>query len=393
MLVPAALAAVLALVGGTVYPDPDAAPIPDAVVVVTDGVITEVGPRASTRIPAGAESIDCRGLFITAGFQNSHAHFTEETWNDAGRQPAAVLTSHLEAMLTRWGVTTVVDTASFLQNTAALRRRIEAGEVKGPRILTAGPGLYPPNGVPYYVRDSLPPELVKLLPQPATAAEATARVAENIDGGADLIKLFTGSWVDRGRVLPMPVDLATAAVAEAHRRGKLVFTHPSNVAGLEVALAAKVDVLAHAIEDTTGFTGEHLRRMKAQNVALVPTLALFAGGSDRNRPELAAEVGAYARLGGEILFGTDTGYLPDYSIAARELELMAKAGLAWREILRSLTIAPARRFGADSRRGRVSLGMDGDLVVLGRDPARDAAALGDVRLTIRRGEVIFRRTP
>jgi imidazolonepropionase-like amidohydrolase len=75
----------------------------------------------------------------------------------------------------------------------------------------------------------------------------------------------------------MPLPIASAAVAEAHRRGKLVFAHPSNVVGLEVALAARVDVLAHAIEGTSGLTADHLRRMKAQNVSLVPTLKLFGG--------------------------------------------------------------------------------------------------------------------
>ena len=59
-----------------------------------------------------------------------------------------------------------------------------------------------------------------------------------------------GSWVARGKVLPMPEEIATAAVVESHRQGKLVFSHPSNLARLEVALRANVHVLAHAIEDT-----------------------------------------------------------------------------------------------------------------------------------------------
>jgi imidazolonepropionase-like amidohydrolase len=388
VIAPAALAVVLALVGGMVYPDPAASPIADGVVIVTDGVITAVGPRGSTRVPEGAQTIDCQGLFVTAGFQNSHAHFTEEKWIDAANQPAAALDAKLQAMLTRWGVTTVVDTASFLQNTITLRRRIESGEVKGPHILTAGLALYPPDGIPYYLRDVVPPELLKLLPQPSTDQEAIARVRENLGGGADLIKLFTGSWVARGRVLPMPVDVASAAVAESHRRGKLVFSHPSNVAGLEVALAAKVDVLAHAVENTSGLTADHFRRMKAQNMALVPTLTLFVGPDDRNNPDVVTEVGDYARLGGQILFGTDVGYLTDYG-TAREYELMARAGLTWRQILAALTTNPAERFGAAARRGRLSQGLDGDVVVLGADPARDVRAFADVRHTIRGGQLLF----
>jgi imidazolonepropionase-like amidohydrolase len=153
-----------------------------------------------------------------------------------------------------------------------------------------------------------------------------------------------------------------------------------------------VDVLAHAIEDTRGLTVDHLRRMKAQNMALVPTLTLFIGSDDRNNPGVVTEVGDYARLGGQILFGTDVGYLPDYG-TSREYELMARAGLAWREILAALTTNPAERFGAAARRGRLRKGMDGDLVVLGADPARDVRAFADVRHTIRGGQVVFTSRP
>ena len=122
-------------------------------------------------------------------------------------------------------------------------------------ILTAGLPLYPPKGVSYYLKDgSIPPDLLKLLPQPSTPQDAKSVVIQNVEGGADIIKLFTGSWVTNQRVLPMPVDIATAAVQEAHRRGRLVFAHTSSVAGLNVTLSAGVDVIAHALDDTVGLT-------------------------------------------------------------------------------------------------------------------------------------------
>jgi imidazolonepropionase-like amidohydrolase len=376
----------LALVGGKIYRSPDSSPIENGIVVIEGGSISAVGDRASVKVPPSAEVFDCSGAFVTAGFQNSHVHFTEPKWADAASQPAAVLSSQLEAMLTRYGFTTVVDTGSMLANTAALRRRIESGELPGPRILTAGSPLFPPDGIPFYLKDgSVPPELLKLLPQPSTAAEAARVVDADVDGGADIIKLFTGSWVAHGRVLPMPVDVAAAAAAEAHRRGRPVFAHPSSVAGLEVALAAHVDVLAHAVEDTRGFTADHLRRMRQQGMALVPTLTLF--GDDSNAQEIFAEVRDYARAGGDVLFGTDVGYHQIYD-PTREYDLLARAGLTWREILASLTTAPAARFGESSRRGRIAPGMEADLVLLARDPATDVRAFADVRRTIRSGRVL-----
>jgi imidazolonepropionase-like amidohydrolase len=376
----------LALVGGRVFVAPDVPVINDGVVVVTEGRIARVGPRSTTAVPAGAATIDCRGLFVTAAFQNSHVHFTEEKWADAAMQPAPKLAEQLQAMLTRYGVTTVVDTASLLPNTAELRRRIEAGEIAGPRILTAGLALYPPNGVPYYVRDTVPPDLLKLLPQPTTARQATDAVRASFDGGADLVKLFTGSWVARGQVKPMPLAVASAAAAEAHRRGKLVFAHASNLAGLESALAARVDVLAHALDDDRGWNETHVARMRAINMAMIPTLKLF-GGQEFTK-FIQAEVGTYAKSGGQILFGTDVGFLTDYD-TTDGYRLMAGAGLDWRAILASLTTAPAQRFGESARRGRIAPGLDADLVVLGADPALDVTAFADVRYTLRGGRIVY----
>ncbi len=378
----------LVLVGGTIYPSPDGAPVRDGVIVVERGRIVAVGGRAEVAIPASAQRIDCAGAAIVAGFQNSHVHLTEDHWANAARQPAAKLTQQLQAMLTRYGFTQIVDTGSYLPNTTALRRRIESGEVAGPRILTTGVGLFPPEGVPYYLKDTLPEGIWKRFPQPRTADEAKGVVRQNLRGGADLVKLFTGSWIARGTVLPMPEPIAAAAVAAAHADRKQAFSHPSNLAGLEVALSAKVDVLAHAIEDTRGMTPEHLRRMKSQNMALIPTLALF--GTSENLWAVLDQVREYGRLGGQILFGTDVGYLTDYDPSG-EYVLMGTAGLSWREILATLTTAPAQRFGEDRRRGRIAPGMDADLVVLAKDPVQNVRAFGDVRVTIRAGRVIYGR--
>jgi imidazolonepropionase-like amidohydrolase len=377
---------VLVLTGGRIYPSPDAPSITRGVVLIRDRRIVAAGPEGRLPIPAQATQVDCDGLFVVAGFQNSHVHFTEPKWGTAETQPAAQLSAQLEDMLLRWGATTVVDTGSLLANTLALRRRIDSGEVRGPRIYTAGGPNYPRDGIPYYLRETLPPEVLTLLNTPRTPAEATAIAARQIAAGADVLKLFTGSWVERGRVLPMSTAVARAAAAEAHGRGKPVFAHASNVAGLEVALEARVDVLAHALDDERGWNDTHVARMRAVDMAMIPTLKLFSGQEFTRY--IQQEVGTYARAGGQILFGTDVGYLTDYD-TSDEFVLMAGAGLDWHAILASLTTAPAERFGESGRRGRIAAGQDADLVVLGTDPAVDVSGFADVRYTIRGGRVVY----
>jgi imidazolonepropionase-like amidohydrolase len=155
-----------------------------------------------------------------------------------------------------------------------------------------------------------------------------------------------------------------------------------------VALRARVDVLAHTMDDGRGLTPQHLARMRQQDIALVPTLELFGG---RYVWDVVDQVRDYARLGGQILFGTDVGYLSDFDPTA-EYELMASAGLGWRDILGSLTANPAQRFGEANTRGRIAPGQTADLVVLGTDPVRAARAFADVHYTIRRGRVIYTST-
>jgi imidazolonepropionase-like amidohydrolase len=374
----------VAIVGAKIYTSPAEPPIEDGTILIRAGKIEAVGKSGHVSVPAKAERLTIKNLVVVAGFQNSHVHFTEAKWADAAKLPAAQLSSQLREMLTRYGFTTVVDTGSLLPNTSAIRKRIESGEVTGPRILTAGAPLYPPDGIPYYLSD-LPPEIRKIIPQPTTAAAAVGIVDDDLAGGADIIKLFTGSWIARGKVKPMPVDVAIAAVEEAHKHNKLVFTHPSNVAGLQVALDAHVDVLAHSIEDMRGWDRSYLMRMKAANMTLIPTLKLF--GEDDDLPGILDEVGSYQRMGGQILFGTDVGFLTDYD-PSKEYELMARAGMTSMQILASLTTAPAERFGEVNRRGRIAAGMDADLVVLEGDPAEDVRNFAKVRATYRAGRMI-----
>src|SRR5262245_15545593 len=78
----------MALVGGRVHAAPDAPVIADGVVLVREGLITAVGRRGDVPIPAGADVIDCAGATVTAGFWNSHVHFTQSVWSGAATAPA-----------------------------------------------------------------------------------------------------------------------------------------------------------------------------------------------------------------------------------------------------------------------------------------------------------------
>jgi hypothetical protein len=142
----------LALVGAKIYLSPTEPPIENGSVVVRDGRIVAVGSSASTLIPRSATVIDCKGLVVTAGFWNSHVHILLPGLLHSEKFSAEQLTAQLQAMLTRWGFTTVFDIASVLHNTNLIRRRITGGKVTGPTILTVGEPFWVKDGTPIYVQ-------------------------------------------------------------------------------------------------------------------------------------------------------------------------------------------------------------------------------------------------
>jgi len=386
---------VTALVGGRVQPSPDVPAIADGVVLLEGATITAVGARSDVRIPAGATVIACDGGTVTAGFWNSHVHFMEPVWNDAATAPADRLAAALRAMLTSYGVVHALDTGSLPDITLALRRRIASGEVPGPAIMMTGAYLVPEGGSPFYISARLP--------EAKDAAGATSLVEAVLGGGADGIKLFTGSFASPRSIVVMPREPVLAATAAAHRRGKFVIAHPSNSDGARVAIEGGVDILAHTFPaqlDGRPWDRTLPALMVQRRMALVPTLKLVPDDLRRlGMPPAViqtllgnaqAQLRAFANAGGQVLFGTDVGYLRDYD-PTDEYVLMEQAGLDYPRILAALTTAPAERFGAAASAGRLARGFAADVVVIDGDPARDIRALAKVRYTLRAGRILYAR--
>ena len=377
----------IALVGGTVYPAPGTTPIRNGVVLVEGDSIAAVGSRATIGLPAGVDVIDVSGSTVLPAFWNSHVHFIEPKWTGVDHMDAARVDSLLAEMFTRFGFVHVFDLSSFPEVALPLRRRIRDGQVHGPDLLTTLMGFVPPDGTPRYVPFRMP-EL-------ADARDARDSVRARMAAGADATKLFTVPITRREPFPVMPLGVVRAAVDETHARGKRVFVHPTNAAGVAIAVSSGADILAHSVPSAETLPDSLLRDMQRRGVALIPTLTLWEDDYGPDTTGMRAfvraaqlEVRAFAAHGGRILFGTDVGYISRYD-PTREYELMAQAGLDFSAILSSLTTAPAEEFGFGARRGQLAAGFDADIVVVDGDPVRDIRSLGKVRLTMKRGQRLY----
>lgn len=384
----------LALVGGVVYASPTEDPIRNGVVLIREGRIAAVGRKGAVSLPRGTRILDCSGLAITSGFWNSHVHFLERKWNPAARIPAPELTRQLQEMLTRYGFTSVFDTWSTWENTRRLRERIESGEISGPGILSTGEALIPKGGKP----PEMIPEILGFtpydVPEVANAAEARAAAVKLLDSGVDAIKLYARTFSQP--IAALPETAIQAAVAEAHRRGKLAFAHPTNLEGLLASVNGGVDVIVHTTPQSGPWGPSVLAAMKKRGVSLIPTLQLWryeirhdrVSAQDRFVNNGVAQLRAWLDVGGTVLFGTDVGYMANYN-PGEEYALMAEAGMDFRQVLASLTTTPAERFGLSARLGKIATGLAADIVVLNQDPAKNIRAFADVRYAFRDGKMLF----
>jgi imidazolonepropionase-like amidohydrolase len=384
----------MAIIHAKVYTSPDARPMVPGTILIDKGKILAVGPSHLIKIPQHYRIIEAAGKTITAGFWNCHVHFIEPHWRGADSLPAERLTSQLTEMLTRWGFTYVFDLAVFDTTIVkTLQRRIASGEVAGPLILSVGVPFVPKDGNPFYIAPLR-------LPDAGTPTEASAHVNAQISAGAHGIKIWSGSPTGKA-VVAMPDSIIRAAALAAHASGRHLFAHPTNLEGVRSALRNGVDVLAHVSPDgQKSWESRLIREMVVRRMALIPTLSVFAWELERDgvdsvlyHPLLLAglrQVRNFYQGGGEILFGTDVGYMPHYD-TRRELELLGVAGLSYKEILAAMTTNPARRFGGPANTGKIQKGAEANLVILGSDPAKTITAFSDVRLTMHRGMILYRK--
>lgn len=390
-----ALAGEVAIVNARILAAPDAMPIERGTLLLRDGVIQALG--ATVEVPEGAERIDAQGATAVAGYWNSHVHFIAPPLSQGKQGNADALGRALTNQYLRWGFTTVFDIASMPGNAFALRARVASGEVNGPAILTVDEPFYPEGGTPIYVLEFPGMGEDARAGEVSTAAQAGQRARSQLAAGADGLKVFSGAIVGgETGVVPMPVEVVRAVSAPARAAGKPVFAHPTNQAGLRAALDGGANVLSHPASHAGPWTAGLLQELLERQVALIPTLKLFDLELDREGVPAAVkaqvigmaqrQVGEFAAAGGTVLFGTDSGYI-DWYDTRDELRMMAEAGLDWRQVLASLTTAPAQRFGAGS--GRLAPGEAADVVLLDADPRADVAAYAAVRAVFREGRRVY----
>ena len=310
-----------------------------------------------------------------------------------------------------------------------LKRRIDAGEMIGPKLHLTAP----------YIEG--PPSIIAQLHAVSGPDDAVSLVNFWADQGFTSFKLY----------MHLRRDVAAAAIAAAHKRGLQVTGHIGLMTYRE-AVEAGIDNLEHGFDASTDFvrgkkenelpvpaiSNASLDALKvdspevdaliqllvSKHVALTSTLTVLEGFT-AGRPILAARVldtmsaparesylTSWARAnergaamiprfhklmalekrffdaGGLLAAGTDpTGW--GNAVAGfgslRQVELLVEAGLTPQQALQVSTINGAKLLGIEKDVGTLEAGKAADLVVLGGNPLQSISEIEKVETVYKDG--------
>src|ERR1700730_16149617 len=140
VVLPAQAQQVVAVRAGKMFDPKSGTNLTNQLIVINGDKIVDVGPAERVKAPAGAMMIDLSQATVLPGLIDGHAHLTDAQGNLQHQMMVALYsaTASLNA-----GFTTLVAMGSHGGGYAdvELKRAIESGLVKGPRILPAGPIL------------------------------------------------------------------------------------------------------------------------------------------------------------------------------------------------------------------------------------------------------------
>jgi imidazolonepropionase-like amidohydrolase len=369
------------------------APINHGSVVVENGMIVRIGSLIREAERPESTVIDLPECTILPGLIDGHSHLASDP--GLGNQPHQLSAGEAElgmrsvAYMRRdllSGVTTMrlMSEKYFIDVTA--RRLVDEAFFPGPRFVIATRGLRPTNGhgASPVVVDG--PENIRRV------------VRENLKAGADFIKLFLTGTILSPRQTALhcgyTLEEVKAAVDEAHSAGKPVAVHAHGGEGIDISLAAGVDMIEHG----SMLTPAQIDQVAAKGVWVVLTLTLVLDDEglmrvdgqtpairDRlfeAREALAETVSRLIASGARLALGSDALH----GMFAREAAYLVHLGMPPLGALACATRNGAALCGIQEETGTLEAGKRADLIAVEGDPLADMMALQRVRFVMKDGK-------
>ena len=387
--------------GATLIPGDGGPPLGGGVLLVNDGVITDVGLAANVAIPDGARVVDLTGKTIMPTLVDLHGHvgFVDDLSFDNANYTRENITDQLNRYAYH-GVGAIVSLGTDPGTIAfELQADQQAGRLGGARLHTAFRGIARPAAGPGA------PTMRPTAFGAETEEEARDRVTEIAATNASFVKI----WVDDrgGSVEKLGPDLYRPIIEEAHAHDLQVIAHIFFADDARELVAAGIDGFAHLARDVE-MDDELVAAIVENDVFVMPNLAISERGRNSEPPawvddpllaeSVSPEVLARIResyvnrtaeaatqgtesfavmlrslkklsdAGARLVLGADTGIQDHIQgfMEHRELELIVEAGRSPGDAIVAATSAPAQVLGIDT--GLLAPGKRADFLVLDANP-------------------------
>jgi imidazolonepropionase-like amidohydrolase len=406
----------LAIQCGTLIDGTGNEPLRDAVIVVKNSKIEEVGEGIT--VPDGATVIEASDKTVIPGLIDGHVHLNADPLLSPTERllsPDSLVnlraTKNAKKTLEA-GFTSILGNCGY-GNYADLflREAIDNGWIPGPRLYTSGPGItstlrrginqkYGIDPQPYQVADGV--------------EEVRRLVRRHIASGVDWIKVLAtyavGSPIGDPVLMNLNSEEINTLVAEAHAQNKKVKAHLEGSRTTKEALEAGIDIALHGFfldDDDVEF-------MKKNDITFTPTLAWrgelvrtgapgqpdwYLRKAKRYGPSHLASFKRAYEAGVRIAAGTDCsgggsrGDFLRHGENALEMDYLVRNGLTPMEALMAGTKNVAEAYNLSHLIGTLEPGKLADIVIFDGDPLKQIATLQDKRritTVIKNGEIVVK---
>lgn len=398
-----------AIRAGRLFDPKSGAYLTDQIVLVRGDRITDVGPAARVQPPAGATIIDLSHAAVLPGMIDGHVH---TMGGSSGLQYQMMLGVANAQRDLNAGFTTVVDMGSHggWYGTVELKKAIDSGVVKGPRMQVSGPvlSITKPGVTPFPL--SFKPSEADLTADGVEGMRAAVR--ELAHYGATWVKLMTtGTFIFKrsgemvNEALPSLEEIK-AVVDEAHRRGMKVASHSYGDNGLHWALEAGIDWIQHAVDAEDADIKTFLRKDMPLSATILDMREDEPGDLKKFAPfsRLRLMEATWKKMlaaGMRLSFGSgaaegrifDESCHCSHGAQAETLTYYAKWGATPVYVLRMATTTNAAIIGMQDSIGTIEKGKFADIIAVSGDPLTDITEMQRVKFVMKGGEVIRNDVP
>ncbi|MBP0957433.1 MAG: amidohydrolase family protein [Oscillospiraceae bacterium] len=372
-------------------------------VYVSKGIIEKISDEPMEI--KGVQIIDGEGKTLMPGLIDSHIHIqgmNSRSDEDSDRFLAEKIPEIFFEGVFPYGVTTIKDMCAPRHFAYKLRDMINKGKITGPELLIVGPNFTTPEGHPANTLGGENPWMRKEMAiEVSSKDDVTNGIAELKNAGIDFLKMTYqgGDYLYFGKNVPLKKldkEFMRQIISEGKKNGLKTTAHVFYKEDVRELLEAGIYGIEHGIlDEALSADDDILKLWKESGARFVPTVNAMTYENDPNRlPNSIHNLKLIYDAGIPIAMGTDTMLEAGTEESVQhELEYYVEAGLTPMQAIELATKNGAEHLGIADRKGLVKEGMEADLILLEKDPAKDISNIRFINKVFAKGKTVYSSNP